>query len=188
MMFSLTGRALSIWAIAVAVVCKVLFLNDNPSNPIISIQAKYQALLKPAQWIPIIRDFHRHEMQIGTYHVKEDNDESTLLADIKSMLESNDLLPQSVENATDAYIIQSFYFTPTAAWLDTVTLTLRMDRKQHTMSVYGEGESTGFLPVSIPMAPLINIVCCWFPFLDVGNNERYLQAIQQSMNTKYESI
>ncbi|CAM9293895.1 unnamed protein product, partial [Phaeothamnion confervicola] len=28
------------------------------------------------------------------------------------------------------------------------------------------GYSTGFLPLKIPLAPLLNVVFCWFPFFD----------------------
>ena len=62
-----------------------------------------------------------------------------------------------------------------------VTLKIDIDGTKDETKIYGIGESTGFLPMKIPFAPFFNIFLCWVPFLDMGNNKRYLRRITKNL-------
>lgn len=68
-------------------------------------------------------------------------------------------------------------------WLDIVTLEIYLnDRDTSEVSIKATAGSTGFLPLVIPLSPLLNAILCWVPFSDHGNNSRVLQNIWKAIH------
>ena len=121
---------------------------------------------------------HRYKMNLGQFELSEKDNAVDLMHE--AMRRSN-LSPATVTQTDKGYIIEAWYLTKGAAWLDVVTVT--MDIEQSTIKARGIGESTGVLPMTVPLAPILNIFLCWFPFDDWGNNKRYLTHIQRNLQT-----
>merc|ERR1712173_80283 len=87
---------------------------------LIQIQTMIQAPMKPAQWIPFIRDMHRYEMNLGTFSMSnaDDFDHFIGLAMMKSGLSPQYPLRKVGKNK---FIFEAYYHTPKNAWLDVVT-------------------------------------------------------------------
>lgn len=160
------------------------FFPNHESNPLVASQSTLQASLKPAQWIPKIRNLHRYEMDIGNYKISDFKNKENVIGEMTKIIEISKLIPKKVMETNDGYIMEAFYYTPKNAWLDVVTLKIIIDRDTNTIKINGIGESTGFLPLIIPLAPIVNIILCWFPFDDWGNNKRYLKTIQSNIKSK----
>ena len=147
----------------------------------------FQARLKPAQWVPYIRNLHRYEMEIGKYKLKDftqSNDEKEIIQTMTSIILKSKLIPSKTMESNDGYIMEANYYTPKLAWLDVVTLNIVINKSDNIINIHGIGESTGLFPLIVPLAPVLNIVTCWFPFDDWGNNKRYLKTIQSNINSK----
>ena len=165
---------------AIAAIALRLLL-PNESNPLIQIQSGLQASLKPAQWIPKIRDIHRYEMDLGEYSLNNTKD---IIYDIRLSMEQSELIPHKIIQTSNGYIMEAYYYTPSTAWLDVVTLNMIINKQNQSITINGIGESTGILPLTIPMAPILNMILCWAPFDDWGNNRRYLVDIQRNIQSK----
>eukprot|EP00483_Globobulimina_turgida_P013134 UN13158 len=120
-------------------------------------------------------------MEVGTFEWKNDNQ---IVNDIKVAMQKSKLIPQKVMKTDNGYIMDAYYLTPKTAWLDIVTLDIVINKDKNTMKINGIGESTGLVPLIVPMAPILNIVFCWFPFHDMGNNKRYLTSIKKNIPSK----
>lgn len=166
-------------AAAIAAIALRLF-SPNESNPLIQFQSGLQASLKPAQWIPKMRDIHRYEMKIGTFQI---SDNWHFLDIIHKAMEKSKLIPKKVMETNNGYIMEAYYYTPSTAWLDVVTLSIVINPNKNTMTINGLGESTGLLPLVVPFAPILNIMLCWLPFDDWGNNKRYLTDMKNNIRS-----
>eukprot|EP00924_Labyrinthula_sp_SR-Ha-C_P006425 maker-scaffold_57-snap-gene-1.5-mRNA-1 protein AED:0.02 eAED:0.02 QI:115/1/1/1/0.66/0.5/4/31/179 len=83
-------------------------------------------------------------------------------------------------SSEESAFIKVTVITPGAKWLDLVELKLRKGEEGETV-VAARAYSTGFLPLSIPLAPILNIAFCWFPFQDVdGQCQKELMAIRNN--------
>merc|ERR1711971_264252 len=128
--------------------------NTSKLSWLIQLQTMIQAPMKPAQWIPFIRDMHRYEMNIRTFTLSDtvrDNFEDLIaLAVEKSGLAPQYPMQKVNENM---YILTAYYHTPKNAWLDVVSLTMT-HKNDIAINIDGVGESTGVFPLTIPFAPL----------------------------------
>jgi len=91
-------------------------------------------------------------------------------------MEESGLVVFSQMDRDSEFILKAYAFTDGCGWLDVVTLEgTCQDSSQVTIK--GKGESTGFLPLMIPLSPILNCLLCWMPFQDWGNNQRYLNDV-----------
>lgn len=70
--------------------------------------------------------------------------------------------------------VRIFAFTR-ANWLDVMEFTLRGNKLQ------AHSFSSGFLPLSIPLAVILNCVLFWIPFYDKRFNRSRLDALREAM-------
>merc|ERR1740123_2716401 len=68
-----------------------LFVIPHDMNPMVVVQSHLQEALNPAQWVPYVRDLHRHEMDIGVFPLSQFGD---VVSDIYAAMESSGLSPQ----------------------------------------------------------------------------------------------
>lgn len=177
------------FAAIVAVALRYIY-PSHESNPLVQLQSTLQASLKPAQWIPYIRNLHRYEMEIGKYKMKyftKSNDEKEIIENMTSIILKSNLIPTKTMESNDGFIMEANYYTPKSAWLDVITLKISINKSNNEIIINGIGESTGLIPLIVPLAPVLNIVTCWFPFDDWGNNKRYLKSIQSNINSNINS-
>ena len=173
------------FAAILAIVLRYVYPNHE-SNPLVQLQSTVQAALRPAQWIPYIRNLHRYEMEIGKYklsHFTKSNDEKEIIENMILIISKSNLIPTKTMKSNDGYIMEANYYTPGTAWLDVVTLKIIINKSNDTIFINGIGESTGLFPLTVPLAPFLNIITCWFPFDDWGNNKTYLKTIKSNINS-----
>lgn len=136
------------------------------------LQAPIQALLRPAMWMPGIRNIHSHS---ETWESDKPPEEvlTALVRAIEHIRQRDD---------TGAYydihkvnkeklFLRVFCFTK-AEWLDVVEITVKGD------CIQAKSFSSGFLPLFIPFAFIINCVFFWFPFYDNKLNKARLELIK----------
>lgn len=66
-------------------------------------------------------------------------------------------------------------------WLDVVTLEVYVGDDSQDIQIKAFAGATGFVPLIVPAAPLLNILCCWMPFTDFGNCNGYLNSIYKNI-------
>lgn len=167
----------SAFVLFIAIGLSVFF--PNARNALIGFQGDLQGNIKPAQWVPIIRNMHRFELELGIFELSQGN----VVSVVQDAIKQSGLLLKNVINNKHGYEIVAHYYTPSAAWLDVVTLRVTMNERQNYVSIHGVGESTGVISLVVPFAPLMNIMLCYFPFDDWGNNKRYLTGIQRELKS-----
>merc|ERR1712157_357868 len=86
---------------------------------------------------------------------------------IREAVENSRLIIYQQKMTKYGFLISAYNFTK-AGWLDVVSLEIYLSDKDSTnITIKATGGSTGFLPLSIPLAPLLNCVLCWWPFSDM---------------------
>jgi hypothetical protein len=128
---------------------------------LVSLQAGVQAWLKPAMWIPGVRSFHseQHEWRVAAPagQVLE------AVVEAAAGLTTRGWSQYEVDKAGRRVVLN--YVTRVAKWLDQVELRFEEVGPSSTV-VRVHAYSTGMLPLLIPLAPLLNILLIFFPFLD----------------------
>ena len=171
----------------------VFILRKPSKNPIIQAQADIQAGLKPAGWIPNVRKFHGADEQ--TWNLKlnnldeKDGTNDKIMDIIQESTKKSGYLLQPLKVSQTGFILDAYVITRLIGWLDVITLKicfnkgtelLNNDKKE--IKIIANSESTGFIPLIIPFAPILNILFCWVPFLDGRkNNTRYLKRIRKNI-------
>ncbi|GBG25797.1 Hypothetical Protein FCC1311_020162 [Hondaea fermentalgiana] len=125
----------------------------------IAWQRSIQTKLRPALVLPGVRNLHSEEQ---TWVVAASAKE-TLEAIWKAASELEEYEPAKREEKK----LTVDYLTTKLKWLDQITIEVVSESQDSTTLKVVDG-STGFLPLTIPLAPLLNIVLCWFPFGDNG--------------------
>jgi hypothetical protein len=74
------------------------------------------------------------------------------------------------------HTLSVYFFTKKARWLDVLTIRLEENANSGTRAVVTSA-STGFLPVSIPLAFLFNILFFFVPFSDGGANVSHIEGL-----------
>ena len=78
-----------------------------PCNPLIRYQARVSAFLRPAQWIPFIREFHRCEKKWRFQFPKTEEH----LIIISEALEQSGLIIFSQKTTMYGFIVKAYAFT-----------------------------------------------------------------------------
>ena len=132
-------------------------------------QAAYQANLRPARWQPpFFRRIHEHRRSIT---LMSPLTEKEVLKKIeKSLKEAGYETQKWRVQQEGGYQLEAWYLTPKWGWLDLLCLTIEQNRSKE-WSIRLWSSSTGVFPMTLPLAPLLNIFFFWLPFSDHGLNK-----------------
>ncbi|EDQ88005.1 uncharacterized protein MONBRDRAFT_33039 [Monosiga brevicollis MX1] len=142
-------------------------------------QSDLQVNLRPSMWIPKLRDIHCHKIS-GVISGHEAHEVMAALeAATRSLTDKFQLRPSQKQGTT----FYRVYAYTKVEWLDVLEFRLRKTGDT-TLRIEVEGFSSGVVPVSVPLAPLLNSAFCWLPFKDHGFNKRrvehYLRELEKS--------
>ena len=154
------------------------------NNPLILLQAKIQAFIKPGTWIPCASCVHKAKPRKWNFSLNNSNNNIELMVSIVTQsLEESGLMVQPYIEKNYGFEIKAFAFTRICAWLDIVTLKVKCKNNINNVEIDAISESTGLAPLWMPCAPLINIIFFWVPFYDNGNNDVYLNQTYKHIQT-----
>ncbi|GFN97871.1 hypothetical protein PoB_002437700 [Plakobranchus ocellatus] len=148
------------------------------------VQRPIQTVLRPAVWIPGLRNLHSTK---ETWTFESNSHQSNLdsiLNAINKVIDKDTSKffwqvqppPVALGNETDSKsFIRIFTFTR-AEWLDITEITLSGNKAE----VWAF--SSGFLPLIIPFACILNVPLFWIPFLDMDLNKQRLDRIVAEMD------
>ncbi|XP_061166620.1 uncharacterized protein LOC133175516 [Saccostrea echinata] len=136
------------------------------------LQSPVQALLRPAMWLPIIKNLHSYK---EVWTCKKEN---TVI--LKAIIDSLEMLKAHDKKGTvydihkisqDVTFVRIFVFT-WAEWLDVMEFKVLNDK------VEAYSFSTGLFPLFIPFISIVNCIFFWVPFLDVGLNKNRISSLR----------
>uniref|UniRef100_A0A7S2RFA6 Uncharacterized protein n=1 Tax=Mucochytrium quahogii TaxID=96639 RepID=A0A7S2RFA6_9STRA len=146
----------------------------------ISCQGSIQTKLRPATWIPGIRNPHS-EVQSWTF----DADVATSMKyvwEAANDLTTTGYIPRVFDKDTEVIVVDCL--TKNAKWMDQLRFAFKFCEEGKTdCQVFGS--STGFLPLIFPLAPVLNVFLCWIPFLDQGVCGKEMGKLGQQVETKF---
>lgn len=160
-------------------------------------QASMQASLSPASWIPCIKTMHAAYPEIWNLKVdnleNDDLENDKILNIIGSLIAKVGFLVQPLIITNDAFVYHAFAITKGFGWLDVITIKIYLLEdnkiiKDGMIKIVAKSESTGVVPLMIPFSPILNIFLCWVPFLDMGNNKRYLKKIKNIIQSRMSKL
>ncbi|CAL1534403.1 unnamed protein product [Lymnaea stagnalis] len=149
---------------------------DKPKATFISqIQAPIQCLLRPGVWLPGIRSLHSHQekWKFNSDSVK-DNLDSVLRAVADVVKADRSRSYWDIQTVARGFL-RVFVYTR-AEWLDIIEIKF-IGKTAEVWSF-----SSGFLPLIIPFACLLNVPLFWIPFLDNGLNKHRINKIVSAMD------
>lgn len=167
--------------IATAVFYFILGLSGNKQMTclIADCQSPIQAKLRPAKWLPFFRRLHSAK-ENWKIDLPMDEAFSKVQDSVNQLSDKsyNGQIPFHYRAGRVSWPKQEihvFCYTK-AQWLDVAELHFEQDGENSTL-VKVESESTGLFPLVIPFAFVLNIFCFWFPFLDHGKNQMWIDNI-----------
>lgn len=145
-------------------------------------QSPIQGALRPAMWIPGIRNLHcRNE----TWVIPEATPEVCLehvISAVAILSEKEKMHINKVRPGRN--FVQIFSYTE-YEWLDIVEIEFQPGQERGTLAK-ARSFSTGLLPLMIPFAFLLNMIFFFAPFYDNKFNKMRLERIRQHMKLHIE--
>lgn len=134
------------------------------------IQAPIQCFLRPAMWIPGLNRLHSvtQTWHSADYNVQK-NIECVERA-LAKVIDKDTTHSDFIVNKVEPDFLQILVFTR-AEWLDVI----EMEFKDNVIKIWAF--SSGFLPLFLPGAFLLNLAFFWVPFMDMGMNKTRLKWI-----------
>ena len=147
-------------------------------------QAPIQAFIRPAVWIPGIRNLHSFRER----WIIEDATPQRCLEDVTQAVEKvktgENLVVHKIDKTKS--FIQIFSYTA-ANWLDVVEIRFHATSAERT-EAEAYSFSSGVLPLCCPLSFIFNTIFCWVPFWDHHFNERRLKELRNAMTEKVTSV
>ncbi|KAK2574567.1 hypothetical protein P5673_000754 [Acropora cervicornis] len=147
-------------------------------------QSPIQGALRPAIWLPKVRDLHSC---YETWIIPETTPEvclSNLIEAVDRLSETEKMHINKVQSHKN--FVQIFSFTQ-AEWLDVVEIEFQPGRERGTLGK-AKSFSTGLFPLMIPFAFLLNMIFFFVPFYDNKYNKMRLERIRSHMKLNIELI
>lgn len=136
------------------------------------LQASLQAMLRPAMWLPGVRNLHCHKV---TW--QSDRPQLDVLAALVNAVQQIKATDDTGafydihKVDKDKFFLRVFCFTR-AEWLDVVEIEVLKDQ------IEAKSFSSGLFPLIIPFAFLLNLVFFWVPFYDNKFNQNRLDLFK----------
>jgi hypothetical protein len=134
-------------------------------------------------WVPCLRRLHLFEQE---WQITALVDEcmQAFQAAAESLSEDHHLQIHKVNK--DTHFIQLFAFTPGCNWLDVVEVKFTPGSDSSVTTARARSFSSGFLPASVPLAFVWNVLLFWVPFSGNGFNTRRLNLLRDTMSLSVE--
>lgn len=145
-------------------------------------QSPIQGALRPAVWIPGIRNLHSSN---ETWIIPEATPEvclEHLTSAVDRLSETEKMHINKIQHGRN--FVQIFCYTE-AEWLDVVEIEFQPGQERGTLAE-ARSFSTGLFPLMIPFAFILNMIFFFAPFYDNKYNEMRLERIRQNMNLNIE--
>mmetsp|Transcript_14472 Transcript_14472/g.25939 ORF Transcript_14472/g.25939 Transcript_14472/m.25939 type:complete len:166 (-) Transcript_14472:106-603(-) len=137
----------------------------------ISSQIKLQGKWNPGAMVPGVRAFHS-----AAQEWRFNCGKSAAMQAVTNQVEKLDGFQLSENEAPlDTLVVQVLTL---AKWMDQFTFSFEEDQEGSCL-VKVRGNSTGLLPVVVPLAPYLNVLFSWFPFLDWGKVARSMGLVRK---------
>ncbi|XP_012942979.1 uncharacterized protein LOC106012991 [Aplysia californica] len=170
-------------AVLVAFIVGDIYRENRMGKPWASVVSKVQApvqnFLRPAVWVPGLRNLHSHRETWTLPSDSHQNNLESVLGALMTVIKEDksgsfwDVQKNDLQVARG--FIRVFVYTR-AEWLDIIELTFKGTEVQ----VWSF--SSGFLPLFIPFACVLNVPLFWIPFLDNGLNKHRINKIVKAMD------
>lgn len=158
---------------------KNAFKEHSKNNPLVRIQGLLQSKFKPGAWLEFARKKHCSKHYV--WHIDAKN-EKVLLSRIHKAFVNSDHIPQKPQKTIYGWKVEGLRYTKRWGWLDVGTLKIYTQEKDHgKVKVEAFSVSTGVVPASVFLAPILNILFFWVPFFDFGVNDKHLSMIELSL-------
>ncbi|KAL5476279.1 hypothetical protein EMCRGX_G026202 [Ephydatia muelleri] len=140
-------------------------------------QASAQAFLRPAVWVPGLRNLHwvRETWKVNGSPVEC---MQLLAKGVEKIAEQENLQMRKMDE--DRHFAQIFSFTSGCNWLDVVEIQFA-EQEGNTIAT-AVSFSSGFLPAYCPFSFIWNCLLFWVPFSSNGFNSGRLTAIREAMH------
>lgn len=145
------------------------------------LQAPFQAALRPGVWIPGIRALHQRyeswQTDISPFNCFDEVLQALNTLELTEKIEV-------YKADKDHLSVQAFFYTKSCNWLDVVEFEFQAAPEAGTL-VKARSFSSGFLPVCVPLCFVFNVICCFVPFYDLGENKSRLERIRETANVAF---
>ncbi|KAJ7387228.1 hypothetical protein OS493_004202 [Desmophyllum pertusum] len=145
-------------------------------------QSPIQGVLRPAMWLPGIKNFHSRKETWIIPEATPDVCLEHLISAVAILSETEKMHINKVRPGRN--FVQIFCYTE-AEWLDVVEIEFQPGRERGTLAK-ARSFSTGLLPLMIPFAFLLNMIFFFVPFYDHNCNKMRLDRIKQHMKLNIE--
>lgn len=153
----------------------ILAASADPS-PISAIQGPLQDVIAPGHWIGQFAGLNS-KTEKWEFPSSSPGEVSSALVEVLNELtperRAKLLIPNFKISGADANHVHVITWTK-AEWLDSLDVKLK-ERGSGGCDATASFYATGFLPTSIPLAPLVNVGFAWFPFASPGPRGEMLQ-------------
>ncbi|XP_076453429.1 uncharacterized protein LOC143288646 [Babylonia areolata] len=144
-------------------------------------QAPVQSCLRPAMWIPGLNRLHSHrEIWTSTRGSTADEILHSVERALLKVIETDRSHSDFIITKAESDFLQIHVLTR-VEWLDVIEMRFQ----DNTVKI--SAFSSGFLPLCLPGACLLNVVFFWVPFLDMGMNKKRLKWILTHMDVAMET-
>lgn len=146
---------------------------------LVSCQVAIQSYLHPGSWLWGVRNAHSEEER---WLIPD-----TRSSDVIKILEDfvlSDSTKYNIARRTLTELVVDV-ITP-VRWLDQLRLEFR--DVEGGSECHAVGCSTGFLPLIVPLAPLLNALLCWVPFGDSGKNFTSLLELRRELSSNGKQV
>eukprot|EP00127_Corallochytrium_limacisporum_P005447 Clim_evm16s205 gene=Clim_evmTU16s205 len=154
---------------------------------IVDAQVPLAAALKPAWWSPFAAKVNQYSDSLELPSSFQDRASATqFIADKVKGMEGkptgHGFMIRLGKVDTASGDVEVHCISSKARWLDVCQIHVEPNEGQNGVLVVAKSGSTGIVPLAVPLAPLLNILLFWAPFLDHGMNKRHIKAIQANIS------
>jgi len=157
----------------------IVAANANPSL-ISTIQGPIQDIIAPGHWIGQFLPLNS-KTETWKFTKSSSAEVSSALVEVLNELtperKAKLLIPNFTISTQSTNHIHVITWTKNE-WLDSLDVTLKDNGSGDGCIATASFYATGFLPTSIPLAPIVNVGMSWFPFASPGPRGEMLQEFR----------
>ncbi|EGD77375.1 hypothetical protein PTSG_08471 [Salpingoeca rosetta] len=148
-----------------------------------AMQGRIQASLNPGGWVPGVRSLHNFKEDWVLSDCDPKLGFDCTLSAFRGLSITRGVQHVVAKADTSNFDLELHIYTR-AEWLDVIRISFNQVVRGHLVAPMGGciatvvAYSTGLLPCSLPLAPLLNMALCWVPFSDGKENERRVSLLR----------